>query len=87
MPYSTVTVTIFDVDLVVSYSYTPYRPATHWEPEEGGDVEISGIHLDGKNVDGMLAEWVHDKIDAAIDADIKERRSEAEEYRAMARAA
>ena len=84
---STVTVTIFDVDLLVSYEYTPYRPATHWEPEEGGDIEIIGIHLDGKDVDGMLAEWVHDKIDAAIDDDIKQRRRDAEEHRAMARAA
>ena len=81
------TVTIFDVDLLVAYDYTPYRPATFWHPAEGGDVEITGIHLDSKSVDGMLAEWVHDKINAAIDVDIKERRKQAEEDRAEARAA
>ena len=87
MSAATVTVTIFDVDLTVAYDYTPYRPATHWEPEEGGDIEITGIHLDGHNVDGMLAGWVHDQIDQAIDVDIADRRREAEENRAMARRA
>lgn len=84
---NTVTVTIFDVELVVSYDYTPYCPATRWEPAEGGDIDIRGIHLDGHNVDGMLAGWVHDKIGDAIGEDIAKRRRDAAEDRAMARAA
>ena len=87
MVSETVTVTVCDVDLLVAYDYTPYRAATHWQPAEGGDIEITGIHLDGHNVDGMLAEWVMEKIDQGIDADIAERRRQYAEDMAIARRA
>ena len=87
MASETVTVTICDVDLVVSYDYTPYRPATRWEPAEGGDVEITAIRIGHDNVDGLLGGWVMDKLYEAVDKDIKERRRDVAEDKSMARAA
>lgn len=87
MASATATITICDVDIAVSYDYTPYQPATHWNPAEGGDVEITAIHIGEDSIDGMLAEWVMDKISEGIDKNIAEARREAEEDRAMARAA
>ncbi len=81
------TVTINDVELSVSYTWTPFEPATRHSPAEGGDIEYHGIYINGDNVDCMLAEWVHDKIDAAVNADIDQRKRDAAEDRAMAMAA
>ena len=80
------TVKIGDVVLTVEYSHTPYIPASRNEPAEGGETEYIGIYTSG-NLDGLLHAFVHDKIDAAINADIDQRKRDAAEDRAMARAA
>ena len=84
---ATTTVTINDVDLVIYYDYEPYEPATRHAPAEGGVIEYRAICINGDNVDGMLGGWVMDKVSAAVDEDIARCKREAEEDRAMARAA
>ncbi len=42
--------------LDVTYSVNPYRPATRWQPEEGGDIEIISVLLDGEEFDLTQAE-------------------------------
>lgn len=37
-----------DVELVVTYSVTPFVAATYWQPAEGGEVEIISIKHEGK---------------------------------------
>ena len=80
------TAKIGDVVLTVTYEHTPLLPATRLAPAEGGETEIVGIYTSG-NLDGLLHECAHDRIDAAINADIDQRKRAAAEDRAMARAA
>jgi len=37
-----------EVELVVTYSVTPFVAATHWQPAEGGECEIQSIKHGGK---------------------------------------
>lgn len=37
-----------EIELVVTYSVTPFVEATHWQPAEGGECEIVSIKQGGK---------------------------------------
>ena len=37
-----------EIELVVTYSVTPFVEATYWQPAEGGECEIVSIKHDGK---------------------------------------
>ena len=80
------TVTINDVDLVVDYTGTEYRPATRLDPAEGGEVEILSVCLDGNDFTEMLADWVisqiRTKLESELADDFREERACAEEDRA-----
>lgn len=39
-----------EVELVVTYSVTPFIEATYWQPAEGGEVEIQSIKHNGQPV-------------------------------------
>lgn len=39
-----------EVELVVTYSVTPFVEATYWQPAEGGEVEIQSIKHNGTPV-------------------------------------
>ena len=39
-----------EVELVVTYSVTPFIDATYWQPAEGGEVEIQSIKHNGQPV-------------------------------------
>jgi len=41
----------------VTYSVNPYYPATRYQPEEGGDVEIEAVEYHGKPFDLTDAEY------------------------------
>ncbi len=93
---STKTVTIYDVELEVEFSYTDYEPAKvdgppeDCYPEYGGEIEINSITIDQWDVYPLLSDVVVETITAEIQeglADyIKEEQELAEqdaaEYRA-----
>lgn len=37
-----------EIELVVTYSVTPFVAATYWQPAEGGECEIVSVKHDGK---------------------------------------
>jgi hypothetical protein len=37
-----------EIELVVTYSVTPFVAATYWQPAEGGECEIVSVKRDGK---------------------------------------
>jgi hypothetical protein len=39
-----------EVELVVTYSCTPFVEATYWQPAEGGECEIVSIKRDGRPI-------------------------------------
>lgn len=45
-----------EIELVVTYSVTPFVAATYWQPAEGGECEIESITHDGQPFDLTDAE-------------------------------
>ena len=39
-----------EVDLVVTYSVTPFVAATYWQPAEGGECEIVSVKHEGREI-------------------------------------
>lgn len=39
-----------EVELVVTYSCTPFVEATYWQPAEGGEVEIVSVKHGGEEI-------------------------------------
>ena len=39
-----------EVELVVTYSVTPFVAATYWQPAEGGEVELVSVKHDGREI-------------------------------------
>ena len=52
-----------DIVLDVEFTATPYIPATYDNPQEGGEVEVQGIYLEGLEVTDILSQWVLDKAE------------------------
>lgn len=55
-----------EVELVVTYSVTPFIEATYWQPAEGGEVEIQSIKHKGQPV--TLSDGEEDAILAMAEA-------------------
>ena len=49
-----------ETELVVTYSVTPFVPATYWQPAEGGECEIVSVKHGGKEFD-LTAEEEEDR--------------------------
>lgn len=62
------TVTVLEVDLEVEFTATPYRPATRWEPAEGGTVEVEDVFLNGTCVTKLLSDWTMQQIQDQLEA-------------------
>jgi hypothetical protein len=72
-----------EIELDVTYSVTPFVPATYWQPAEGGECEIESITHNGKpfalsdaEEDALLEQAIarsHDDMaeDAADEADYR----------------
>lgn len=45
-----------EVELVVTYSVTPFVAATYWQPAEGGECEIVSVKHDGREIELSQAE-------------------------------
>jgi len=45
-----------DVEVEVQYTCTPFIPATHTQPAEGGEIEILNAWIDGDTIDLTDAE-------------------------------
>lgn len=69
-----------ELALAVTYSVNRYYPATYWQPEEGGDCEITSVLLDGEEFDLTQAE--EDRLQIACIEDATERAECAAEHRA-----
>lgn len=52
-----------DIVLDVEFTATPYIPATYDNPQEGGEVEVQAIYLEGLEVTDILSQWVLDKAE------------------------
>ncbi len=74
-------ITIWDVDLKVEFEYEPIIPAKtsgppeNCHPEEGGEVEINEVYLEGWDVTALLS----DKVQELIKKEIKEKLSDLDE--------
>ena len=58
--------------LDVTYKVNPYRAATRWQPEEGGDIEVISVLLDGEEFDLTQAEEARLEQDCTEDAAFQE---------------
>lgn len=68
---ATRTIDIFGIEIDVSYSSTPYRPATRSEPAEGGEVEIESLAIGGIDLpDGFVSQRVMDKVQKAVESNV-----------------
>ena len=61
-------VEVLGVDLDVEYDYSPYIAATWDDPAEGGEVEITGITLDGTDVLQLLSDWTLEQIQDKLES-------------------
>jgi len=75
-------ITVCDVDLDVEYDATPYRHATWNDPAEGGEVEITGVCLEGNDVIQLLSDWTLKEIQTQLER--IDHTAEAREERACA---
>ena len=68
----------------VFYTGTKYRPATYFEPAEGGELEIEEIFIEGVEVSEVLSdsvlEMIKGKIEASIADDQRSAAEDAAEY-------
>jgi len=39
-----------DIEVLARFTFSPFIPATYWQPEEGGEIEIFGVETIGKEV-------------------------------------
>ena len=76
------TIEVCEVDLTVTYDYSPYIAATRFDPQEGGEVEITGVTLDGTDVMQLLSDWTLEQIQDKLEQ--VDHASEAAEERACA---
>lgn len=37
-----------DIEVLALFTFSPFIPATHWQPAEGGEIEIVGAETIGK---------------------------------------
>lgn len=77
-----------EAEIEITYSVSPYYPATHEQPAEGGEIEllsakISGIEI--KLTDELEAELLA-KCEARAHEDLEADAAAAAEYRAEMRA-
>lgn len=63
------TVTVFDVELDVSFEISAYKPARIYgpvelcHPEEGGEISFESICMDGTDIYNLLADSVIEMIE------------------------
>jgi len=75
------------VEVEITYSISPYWPATRHQPAEGGEVELVSVTRAGVEIeltDQQEAE-VLEKVEANARQDLAEHMAEAAEARAEAR--
>jgi hypothetical protein len=59
---STLTVQLSGIDVTCDYYTTPYRAATHWEPEEPRALVIESAEISGEE----FSEWLNEKAIAEL---------------------
>ena len=61
------TATVYDVELDVTFDITPYKPAKLWGddalPEEGGEIDIEYVYLEGVDVTKLFSGEVIEMIE------------------------
>lgn len=87
---ATRTVELLGVDFEVTYSATPFHPATFNDPAYGGDVEIESVSIGGFDIDdGILSEkmmaMLQTHVAANVDSWAAEDRASAQEDEAERR--
>lgn len=77
-----------EVELVVTYSVTPFVEATYWQPAEGGECEIISIkqgglevHLSNQEEDALLEMAIARSADDWADEAAAEADWRYQEYR------
>ncbi len=72
-----------EVELVVTYSVTPFVGATYWQPAEGGEVEIVSVTHAGREVELSDAEMdaLADMAQARAPDDWAENEADHADYR------
>ena len=45
-----------EIEISVEFDATPFVPATYWQPQEGGEIEILAVFADGVTLDPPLSE-------------------------------
>ena len=77
-----------EIELVVTYSVTPFIAATYWQPAEGGECEIVSVKHDGKEFaltaeeeDALLEQAVARSADDCADDFAAEEDWRYQEYR------
>ena len=71
----------------VFYTGTEYRPATYFEPAEGGELEMEEIFIEGVEVSEVISdsvlEMIRSKLEASLDEDLQSAAEDAAEGRAF----
>lgn len=51
-----------DIEVLARFTFSPFVPATYWQPAEGGEIEIIGVETIGKVdiIDHLSAETLED---------------------------
>jgi hypothetical protein len=68
---ATRTVELLGVDFEVTYSATPFHPATFNDPAYGGDVEIESVSIGGFELDdGILSDKMKAMLQTHVAANV-----------------
>lgn len=82
------TISIGGIGFDVTYTAATYRPATYFQPAEGGDIEIESIEYNGLDFSDVLSDIalikVIEKVRAIV-GDASEREAEERACAAEAR--
>ena len=80
------TIDLLGVIIEIEYSATQYRPATHWEPAEGSEIEVESYLVGGQNIGELISIRTEDLVLEKLREQLGESEQLAQEDAAEARA-